>query len=67
MSLSKLVHNVPCLFVQPFIVMWDVYKRLFDILTFCPGARKLRVWNRECEHQSTSENVDAIEQALAWK
>ena len=27
------------------------------------GARQLRVWNRECVLQSTSENVNGLEQA----
>ncbi|KAL5004669.1 hypothetical protein ScPMuIL_018125 [Solemya velum] len=31
------------------------------------GARKLRVWSRECTHLSTSEDVDGVEQSLAWK
>ncbi|XP_041464243.1 putative elongator complex protein 1 [Lytechinus variegatus] len=31
------------------------------------GARQLRVWNRECILQSTSENVNGLEQGLAWK
>uniref|UniRef100_H2ZRP6 Elongator complex protein 1 n=1 Tax=Latimeria chalumnae TaxID=7897 RepID=H2ZRP6_LATCH len=31
------------------------------------GARKVRVWNRECVLQSTSEPVSGLEQALCWK
>ncbi|KAJ8304476.1 hypothetical protein KUTeg_018059 [Tegillarca granosa] len=31
------------------------------------GSRKMRVWSRDCVHQSTSENIAGIEQALAWK
>ncbi|XP_066271077.1 elongator complex protein 1-like [Branchiostoma lanceolatum] len=31
------------------------------------GARRLRVWNRECVLQATSENVSMLEQALCWK
>lgn len=50
-------------------ISWRGDGQYFVVSSICPntGARKLRVWNRECEHQSTSENVDAIEQALAWK
>eukprot|EP00058_Branchiostoma_floridae_P012345 XP_002597833.1 hypothetical protein BRAFLDRAFT_286073 [Branchiostoma floridae] len=31
------------------------------------GARRLRVWNRDCVLQATSENVSMLEQALSWK
>ncbi|XP_052279525.1 putative elongator complex protein 1 isoform X1 [Dreissena polymorpha] len=31
------------------------------------GARQVCVWTREGVHHSTSENVDGIEQALAWR
>lgn len=50
-------------------VSWRGDGQLFVVSTISPdtGARKLRVWNRECEHQSTSENVDGVEQALAWR
>jgi hypothetical protein len=34
---------------------------------FIVGSRKLRVWSREGEHDSTSENVDGVEHALCWK
>ncbi|OWF47940.1 putative elongator complex protein 1 [Mizuhopecten yessoensis] len=50
-------------------VSWRGDGQLFVVSTISPdtGARKLRVWNRECEHQSTSENVDGVEQALTWR
>ncbi|KAI8490926.1 hypothetical protein Bbelb_313450, partial [Branchiostoma belcheri] len=31
------------------------------------GARRLRMWNRECVLQATSENVSMLGQALCWK
>uniref|UniRef100_A0A8C7HHX8 Elongator complex protein 1 n=1 Tax=Oncorhynchus kisutch TaxID=8019 RepID=A0A8C7HHX8_ONCKI len=34
---------------------------------FGEGARKVRVWNRECVLQSTSETVNGLEQSLCWK
>nr|XP_022331417.1 putative elongator complex protein 1 [Crassostrea virginica]XP_022331418.1 putative elongator complex protein 1 [Crassostrea virginica] len=50
-------------------ISWRGDGQCFVVSSICPntGARKLRVWNRECEHQSTSENVDGVEQALGWK
>ncbi|XP_061166857.1 putative elongator complex protein 1 [Saccostrea echinata] len=50
-------------------ISWRGDGQYFVVSSICPNtaARKLRVWNRECEHQSTSENVDGVEQALAWK
>ncbi|TSK45876.1 Elongator complex protein 1 [Bagarius yarrelli] len=34
---------------------------------FGEGARKVRVWNRECVLQATSEVVNGLEEALGWK
>uniref|UniRef100_A0A8B9J6R7 Elongator complex protein 1 n=1 Tax=Astyanax mexicanus TaxID=7994 RepID=A0A8B9J6R7_ASTMX len=34
---------------------------------FGEGARKVRVWNRECVLQATSEAVNGLEQPLCWK
>lgn len=31
------------------------------------GARQLRMWSRECVLQSTSEDMDGLEQALHWR
>lgn len=39
-----------------------------NIAAFCDlGARKVRVWNRECVLQATSEVVNGLEQPLSWK
>ncbi|XP_067839650.1 elongator complex protein 1 [Heptranchias perlo] len=50
-------------------VTWRGDGQLFAISAVCPvtGARKLRIWNRECVLQSTSESVSGLEQALCWK
>uniref|UniRef100_A0A8C1L8B9 Elongator complex protein 1 n=1 Tax=Cyprinus carpio TaxID=7962 RepID=A0A8C1L8B9_CYPCA len=34
---------------------------------FGEGARKVRIWNRECVLQATSEAVNGLEQPLCWK
>uniref|UniRef100_A0AAR2JS57 Elongator complex protein 1 n=1 Tax=Pygocentrus nattereri TaxID=42514 RepID=A0AAR2JS57_PYGNA len=34
---------------------------------FGEGARKVRVWNRECILQATSEAINGLEQPLCWK
>uniref|UniRef100_A0A672PIA5 Elongator complex protein 1 n=1 Tax=Sinocyclocheilus grahami TaxID=75366 RepID=A0A672PIA5_SINGR len=34
---------------------------------FGEGARKVRIWNRECVLQATSEVVNGLEQLLCWK
>lgn len=63
--------------VQP-AVPWDDRKpritwrgdgQLFAVSAICPqtGARKIRVWNRECILQATSEAVNGLEQPLCWK
>ncbi|XP_038660039.1 elongator complex protein 1 [Scyliorhinus canicula] len=50
-------------------VTWRGDGQLFAVSTICPvaGSRKLRIWNRECVLQSTSESVSGLEQALCWK
>ncbi|XP_060695479.1 elongator complex protein 1 [Hemiscyllium ocellatum] len=50
-------------------VTWRGDGQLFAINAICPvsGSRKLRVWNRECVLQSTSESVSGLEQVLCWK
>uniref|UniRef100_A0A8C2F7F6 Elongator complex protein 1 n=1 Tax=Cyprinus carpio TaxID=7962 RepID=A0A8C2F7F6_CYPCA len=34
---------------------------------FGEGARKVRIWNRECVLQATSEVVNGLEQPLCWR
>ncbi|XP_048451171.1 elongator complex protein 1 isoform X1 [Rhincodon typus] len=50
-------------------VTWRGDGQLFAISAICPvtGSRKLRIWNRECVLQSTSESVSGLEQSLCWK
>ncbi|XP_056137038.1 elongator complex protein 1 isoform X2 [Lampris incognitus] len=50
-------------------VTWRGDGQLFAVSAICPqtGARKVRVWNRECVLQATSEPVNGLEQALCWK
>ncbi|XP_067886712.1 elongator complex protein 1 isoform X2 [Heterodontus francisci] len=50
-------------------VTWRGDGQLFAVSAICPvtGSRRLRIWNRECVLQSTSESVRGIEQALCWK
>uniref|UniRef100_A0A8C9TA13 Elongator complex protein 1 n=1 Tax=Scleropages formosus TaxID=113540 RepID=A0A8C9TA13_SCLFO len=50
-------------------ISWRGDGQLFAVSTVCPqtGARKVRVWNRECVLQSTSEIINGLEQALCWK
>uniref|UniRef100_A0A4W5NQT3 Elongator complex protein 1 n=1 Tax=Hucho hucho TaxID=62062 RepID=A0A4W5NQT3_9TELE len=50
-------------------VTWRGDGQLFAVSAVCPltGARKVRVWNRECVLQSTSETVNGLEQSLCWK
>ncbi|XP_041916665.1 elongator complex protein 1 [Alosa sapidissima] len=50
-------------------VTWRGDGQLFAVSAVCPqtGARKVRVWNRECVLQATSETINGLEQALCWK
>ncbi|XP_036407119.1 elongator complex protein 1 [Megalops cyprinoides] len=50
-------------------ITWRGDGQFFAVSSVCPqtGARKVRVWNRECVLQSTSEVVNGLEQALCWK
>ncbi|XP_031424858.1 elongator complex protein 1 isoform X2 [Clupea harengus] len=50
-------------------VTWRGDGQLFAVSAVCPetGARKVRVWNRECILQATSETINGLEQALCWK
>ncbi|KAI1888284.1 hypothetical protein AGOR_G00183440 [Albula goreensis] len=50
-------------------VTWRGDGQLFAVSAVCPqtGARKVRVWNRECVLQSTSESINGLEQSLCWK
>ncbi|XP_072114226.1 elongator complex protein 1 isoform X2 [Mobula birostris] len=52
-----------------FRVTWRGDGQLFAVSAICPltGSRKLRIWNRECVLQSTSELVNGLESALCWK
>ncbi|KAM3867334.1 elongator complex protein 1 [Diretmus argenteus] len=66
-----------CLEVQPAVawddrrprVTWRGDGQLFAVSAVCPqtGARKVRVWSRECVLQATSETINGLEQALSWK
>uniref|UniRef100_A0A4W4HIZ7 Elongator complex protein 1 n=1 Tax=Electrophorus electricus TaxID=8005 RepID=A0A4W4HIZ7_ELEEL len=50
-------------------ITWRGDGQLFAISAICPhtGCRKVRVWNRECILQATSEVVNGLEQPLCWK
>ncbi|XP_049330679.1 elongator complex protein 1 [Astyanax mexicanus] len=50
-------------------ITWRGDGQLFAVSAICPqtGARKVRVWNRECVLQATSEAVNGLEQPLCWK
>ncbi|KAF5903355.1 elongator complex protein 1 [Clarias magur] len=50
-------------------ITWRGDGQLFAVSAICPqtGARKVRVWNRECVLQATSEVVNGLEEALCWK
>ncbi|XP_030620667.1 elongator complex protein 1 isoform X2 [Chanos chanos] len=50
-------------------ITWRGDGQLFAVSAVCPhtGARKVRVWNRECVLQATSEAINGLEQALCWK
>ncbi|KAJ8262094.1 hypothetical protein GJAV_G00162110 [Gymnothorax javanicus] len=50
-------------------ISWRGDGQLFAVSAVCPqtGARKIRVWNRECVLQSTSEAINGLEQSLCWK
>ncbi|XP_051907945.1 elongator complex protein 1 [Hippocampus zosterae] len=50
-------------------VTWRGDGQLFAVSAVCPntGARKVRVWNRECVLQATSEPIDGLEHPLSWK
>lgn len=52
--------------LYPYNYMYQV-KYIINALLISSGARKLRVWSRECEHDFTSENIDGVEHALCWK
>ncbi|KAI5100646.1 elongator complex protein 1 [Silurus meridionalis] len=46
-------------------ITWRGDGQLFAVGAVC--ARKVRVWNRECVLQATSEVVNGLEEALCWK
>uniref|UniRef100_A0A3Q2Z330 IkappaB kinase complex-associated protein n=1 Tax=Hippocampus comes TaxID=109280 RepID=A0A3Q2Z330_HIPCM len=46
-------------------VTWRGDGQLFAVSAVCP-ARKVRVWNRECVLQATSEPIDGLEHPLSW-
>ncbi|XP_026136123.1 elongator complex protein 1-like isoform X1 [Carassius auratus] len=50
-------------------ITWRGDGQFFAVSTVCPqtGARKVRIWNRECVLQATSEAVNGLEQPLCWK
>uniref|UniRef100_A0A672QR76 Elongator complex protein 1 n=1 Tax=Sinocyclocheilus grahami TaxID=75366 RepID=A0A672QR76_SINGR len=50
-------------------ITWRGDGQLFAVSAVCPktGARKVRIWNRECVLQATSEVVNGLEQPLCWK
>ncbi|XP_047675871.1 elongator complex protein 1 [Tachysurus fulvidraco] len=50
-------------------ITWRGDGQLFAVGSICSqtGARKVRVWNRECVLQATSEVVNGLEEALCWK
>uniref|UniRef100_A0A8C1VFR0 Elongator complex protein 1 n=1 Tax=Cyprinus carpio TaxID=7962 RepID=A0A8C1VFR0_CYPCA len=50
-------------------ITWRGDGQFFAVSSVCPqtGARKVRIWNRECVLQATSEVVNGLEQPLCWK
>ncbi|XP_067313213.1 elongator complex protein 1 [Pseudorasbora parva] len=50
-------------------VTWRGDGQFFAVSAVCPkaGARKVRIWNRECVLQATSEVVNGLEHPLCWK
>ncbi|KAK3526535.1 hypothetical protein QTP70_030761 [Hemibagrus guttatus] len=52
-------------------ITWRGDGQLFAVGSICPQtgkwARKVRVWNRECVLQATSEVISGLEEALCWK
>ncbi|XP_016422525.1 elongator complex protein 1-like [Sinocyclocheilus rhinocerous] len=50
-------------------ITWRGDGQFFAVSAVCPqtGARKVRIWNRECVLQATSEVVNGLEQPLCWK
>ncbi|XP_078730604.1 elongator complex protein 1 [Lampetra fluviatilis] len=50
-------------------VSWRGDGQFFAVSSVCPhtGARRVRVWSRECALQATSEMLAGLEPALAWK
>lgn len=50
-------------------ITWRGDGQFFAVSAVCPqtGARKVRIWNRECVLQATSEVVNGLEQSLGWK
>ncbi|KAK3610232.1 hypothetical protein CHS0354_022286 [Potamilus streckersoni] len=50
-------------------ITWRGDGQYFAVSSISPdtGARRFRVWTRDCILHSTSENADGVEQALAWK
>uniref|UniRef100_A0A671P1U3 Elongator complex protein 1 n=1 Tax=Sinocyclocheilus anshuiensis TaxID=1608454 RepID=A0A671P1U3_9TELE len=50
-------------------ITWRGDGQFFAVSVVCPqtGARKVRIWNRECVLQATSEVVNGLGQPLCWK
>ncbi|XP_043916910.1 elongator complex protein 1 [Protopterus annectens] len=50
-------------------ITWRGDGQFFAVGAICPESRirKVRIWNRECVLQSTSEVISGLEQALCWK
>ncbi|XP_073676235.1 elongator complex protein 1 [Garra rufa] len=50
-------------------ITWRGDGQFFAVSAVCSqtGARKVRIWNRECVLQATSEVVNGLEQPLCWK
>ncbi|XP_009859423.2 elongator complex protein 1 [Ciona intestinalis] len=48
-------------------VVWRADGQYFAISTIENGCRKIRVWNRDCVLQYTSEILNGLENSLAWK
>ncbi|XP_013379508.1 elongator complex protein 1 [Lingula anatina] len=50
-------------------ISWRGDGQFFVVSSISPdtGARKLRVWSRDCVLQSTSENLDGLEHTLSWR
>lgn len=50
------------MFVTVKICVFKIYVKIY-----VSGARKVRIWNRECVLQATSEVVNGLEHPLCWK